>query len=609
MPTSQEGRPRVRSSFAAAFLSLLFPGLGHAYCGAWSRALAFAAAPLLLVALAGGIALRTNHLELLGFLIQPDVLTGILIVNIVVLLYRIVAAVDAWRVARYLNAVDAGIDPRGGMASRGPLGPASLAGLLAVLLVLSGAHVAVAYYDLQAQQIDCIFDASTNTCGPDATDSPAPSSSDLGPTDSPSLAPTLNVGTPNPSVTAAPAASIPPWTGGRLNILLIGADQRPKESTFNTDTLIVASIDPDSGQVAMFSIPRDTVDVPLPPGPWQSVFGTSYDGKINSLWTAATARPDLFPGNQAQRGFGALKTVLGNLYGIDIKYYVEVNFDGFRKVIDALGGVTIDVQVPVMDDYYPGDDGRLHRIYIPAGIQHMTGAQALVYARARHASTDFDRAQRQQRVLLSLKQQSDIGSLIGKLPDLVQALRAAVHTDIPINQLPKLMGLAGSIDTTNLRSFVFAPPIYQTQYNNDPTGKGRGYIIVPNVAKIRNAVANAFNTDPKTEALREKIGAENGTVWVLNGSGVQGQASDLAAFLEYQGMTASAPNQKADLTGLTGTRIQVYNGAEDRLPTTIQRLTQLLGVKPVLVTDPKVKVDIIVTTAGATPRLTPPPGP
>ena len=608
MPTSQEGRPRVRSSFAAAFLSLLFSGLGHAYAGAWSRALAFAAAPLLLIALGGGIVLRTNRLELLGFLIQPDVLTGILAVNIVVLLYRIVAAIDAWRVARYLNAVDAGIDPRVGL-TRGPMGPASVAGLLAVLLVLSGAHVAVAYYDLQAQQIDCIFDASTDSCGPDATDSPAPSTAAQGPTESPSASPTLNVGTPNPSVSAAPAASIAPWTGGRLNILLIGADQRPRESTFNTDTLIVASIDPDSGQVAMFSIPRDTVDVPLPPGPWQSVFGTSYDGKINSLWTAATARPDLFPGNQAQRGFGALKTVLGSLYGIDIKYYVEVNFDGFRKVIDAVGGVTIDVQVPVMDDYYPGDDGRLHRIYIPAGIQHMTGTQALVYARARHASTDFDRAQRQQRVLLSLRQQSDVGSLIGKLPELVQALRAAIHTDIPISQLPKLLALAGSIDTTNLRSFVFSPPLYQTEYFNDPTGKGRGYVIVPNVAKIRNAVAGAFRTDPKTEALREKIGSENGTVWVLNGSGIQGQASDLAAFLEYQGMTASAPNQKADLTGLTATRIQVYNGAEARLPATIKLLTNLLGSTPVLVTDKKVKADIIVTTAGTTPKLTPPPGP
>src|SRR5437763_241063 len=102
-------------------------------------------------------------------------------------------------------------------------------------------------------------------------------------------------------------------------------------------------------------------------------------------------RPDLFPGNQAQRGFNALKATLGNLYGLQIDYYVEVNFDGFKQVLDTLGGVTINVQNPVTDNYYPGDDGRLHRVYIPTGIQHMTGAEALIYARSRHGSNDFDR--------------------------------------------------------------------------------------------------------------------------------------------------------------------------------------------------------------------------
>src|SRR5262249_42428675 len=196
---------------------------------------------------------------------------------------------------------------------------------------------------------------------------------------------------------------------------------------------------------------------------------------------------------------------------------VEVNFDGFKQVIDALGGVTINVQVPVMDDYYPGDDGRLHRVYIPTGIQHMTGSEALVYARARHASTDFDRAQRQQRVLLSLREQADIGSLIPKVPSLIQALRNAVHTDLPLKQLPQMLELAGSVDTSDIRSYVFAPPLYATQYLSDPTGLGRGYIITPNIQKIRLAVANAFKTDPKLEALREKVAEENGVVWVLNG--------------------------------------------------------------------------------------------
>jgi LCP family protein required for cell wall assembly len=607
MPPLQEGRPRVRSSFAAAFLSLLFPGLGHAYSGAWSRALTFAAAPLLLIALVAGIILRVNRLELLGFVLQPEVLTLILVLNLLVLVYRIVAAIDAWRVATFLNSVEAG--GRRGGAPRGSLGPASVAGLLAVLLVLSGVHVAVAYYDLQLQQLDCIFDATTTSCGPAPSDSPGPASSDAGPSDAAAASPSLDVGTPNPSASAAAAASIPPWTGGRLNILLIGADQRPKDATFNTDTMIVISIDPDTKQVAMFSLPRDTVDVPLAPGTAQSVFGATYRGKINSLWTAARVRPDLFPGSDAQRGFIALKQTLGNLYNLPINYYVEVNFDGFKEVVDALGGVTINVQSPVMDDHYPGDDGRLHRVYIPTGIQHMTGAQALVYARSRHALGDFDRAQRQQRVLLSLRQQADIGSLIGKLPSLVQALRQAVHTDVPINLLPRMLALAGSIDTNGIRSYVFAPPLYATQFNNDPTGLGRGYIIVPNVAKIRAAVAGAFKVDPAAEALREKVSAENATVWVLNGSGADGQASKIAAYLEYQGVTASAPNQRPDLRGLTATRIVVYNGAEANIPQTIALLQGAFGVKVTMATDKTVHVDVIITTSSHTPSLTPPPAP
>ena len=609
MPMLQGGRPRARSSFAAAFLSALFPGLGHAYAGAPHRALAFAAPPILLLALLGGIVLRMNRLELAGILIQPEVLVLILIVNIGILGYRIVAAVDAWRVANFLNRLDGTAETRVGSV-RLALGPVSVAGLLAVLLVMSGAHVAVAYYDLQAQQLACIFDATTDSCSSGDDPSPRPSGSTVAVAGSPSAAPTAGARTANPSASSAgPVPTAAPIAGGRLNILLIGADQRTEDDTFNTDTMIVVSIDTTTKQVAMFSLPRDTVDVPLAPGAAQNVFGSLYRGKINSLWSAATHRGDLFPGNQAQRGFNALKSTLGNLYGLQVDYYVEVNFDGFKQVVDTLGGVTINVQMPVMDDHYPGDDGRLHRVYIPTGIQHMTGSEALVYARSRHASTDFDRAQRQQRVLLSLREQANIEALVTKFPALVKALRNAVHTDIPISQLQKLLPIAGDIDTSSIRSYVFSPPLYATEYMSDPTGLGRGYVIVPNVQKIRTTVANAFRTDPKLEALREKVAEEDGVAWVLNGTGQQGQASDIAAYLEYLGITASAPNQQPDLRGLSGTRIVIYNGAEDRLPNTIKLLEQVLGVKTTKAVDKTVRVDIVITTASQTPRLAPPPAP
>jgi anionic cell wall polymer biosynthesis LytR-Cps2A-Psr (LCP) family protein len=156
--------------------------------------------------------------------------------------------------------------------------------------------------------------------------------------------------------------------------------------------------------------------------------------------------------------------------------------------------VTVNVQLPVVDDYYPGDKGAL-RVYIPTGVQHMTGAEALVYARSRHASTDFDRASRQQRVILSLRQQADFATLLQRLPDLVKSTKKAVKTDFPVAKLPQLIDLASRIDVGNVRSFVFTPPRYGSE------GMVNGmYVLQANVQAIRTAAANAFTFDPREEA-------------------------------------------------------------------------------------------------------------
>jgi LCP family protein required for cell wall assembly len=609
MVRAQEPRPRARSPFVAAFLSLIFPGLGHAYAGALQRALGFAAPPLLLGALFAGIFLRMDAAAKISFLLAGPTIPGIFIVNLILLAYRLVAIVDAYRVAAYLNAYEAS---GGGRLGRPRLvfNPLSVAGLLAVVLVMAGGHVVVAKYDLIANNVlsdPCIFVANdpNGTADCDSSPSGAPSPTPNGPTDAPddSAAPTP---TPPPvQGSDLPDVSIPPWNGtDRLNILLIGSDQRPHDNTYNTDTLIVVSIDPTTKQVAMFSLPRDSSDLPLPPGtPLSRAYNGIYPLKINSLFTMTRGRPDLVPGTNATRGYNALKMELGFLYQLDISYYIEVNFDGFKQVVDALGGVTINVQVPVTDEGYPADTGRHQRIYIPSGIQHMTGAQALVYARSRHGSDDFDRGYRQQRVLTSLREQADVSTLIPRIPELYAALRKTVRTDIPRDQLAALAGLADSVDSKNIRSYVFSFPRYGTQ-----TGPGAPvYKYLPDVNKIRTAVANAFKVDPALENTRAALGDEDGTIWVLNGAGDGGGASDLAAYLEYYGLTASAPTRKPDQTGLPATKIVVYNGAESRLPQTIQFLESKLKVQVESKTDPAISVDIVITTARSTPSLSPPP--
>src|SRR4051812_1013507 len=152
MQAPQGPRPRTRSAFAAAFLSLIFPGLGHAYAGAPMRAIGFAAPPLLAFALLGGVAIRSDRMELLGTLIQPDILWAIFIVNIAFAIYRTAPGTAAWRVPHHRNALAASGSGRLG-PSRLPLSPISIAGMGAVILVLLGGHVAVARYDQLAMSL------------------------------------------------------------------------------------------------------------------------------------------------------------------------------------------------------------------------------------------------------------------------------------------------------------------------------------------------------------------------------------------------------------------------------------------------------------------------
>ena len=593
MHDPQDARPRARSPFSAAFLSLLLPGLGHLYAGAPSRALAFAAAPILGAALLAGIVLRLDRIEVVGLILNPFVLSSVFAANLIALLYRLVAIIDAYRVTEYMNALTMSGDGRLGRA-RVPRHPGSVAGLLAVVLVMTGSHVVVARYDMLALDLldsGCIFVGSQTTpvCDVDAGATPAPGD------------PVESV-EPEPSVVGAPVpdVSIRPWDGKeRLNVLLIGTDQRPREGTYNTDTLIVVSIDPLTRQVAMFSLPRDTVDVPVPPGPAQQAFGPVYTRKINAWFTSVRNRADLFPGTSVTRGYNGLKAIMGNLYGLDIKYFVEVNFEGFKSVVDALGGVTINVQIPVVDDRYPGDGGSLERIYIPSGIQHMNGAQALQYARSRHTSSDFDRGQRQQRVLLSLKDSADPRDLIPRLPELVTALKKAIRTDVPVDQLDELLGLASTVDTKDIRSYVFAPPLYQQESQASP----RGYIIVPYLDKIRAAVDSAFTSDPADQALREKLAEEAAGVWVLNSTGDTNRAARLAGYLEYHGLAASAPRQKPSGGVRADTTLVIYNGAESRLAGTIAYLEKTFGVTATTRTDSAIRADLIVMIGRATQDL------
>ncbi len=591
MQAGHETLVRGRSPFAAAFLSLLFPGLGHAYLGALRRGLGIAAPPLLFMALLAGFVVRMDTFDLAGLAVQQEFLVGLFIANLILLVYRAWAIVDAWSIARAL------VGPGVSRVAVQQAGVFSAAGLAAVLLVMSGAHLAIARYDLVLSgTAACIFDPDATDCAPTSSRGPDEGSPDA--SEEPTPAATLGPDVSEPA--------IPEWDGQeRLNILLVGVDEQG--GGFNTDTMITVSIDAASSQVVMFQLPRDTVDVPLPPGPMRNYYGAVYPGKINSF-AANANRNDWFPGGRTNHvaGLNGLKAILGNLYGLDIKYYVQVNFEGFRKVVDALGGVTINVQVPLLDDNFPQPNQHRLRLFIPAGIQHMTGAEALAYARSRKSTSDFERAARQQRVILSMRQQLDIGQAIRNIDVLASAIGQSVRTDVPRTIVPRLLGLADEIDSRSIRSVTFTPPFYQAECLNCPP---RGYIIQPRVDRIQAAVREAFEIDPNFAEARDALLAEGAEVWVLNGTGRNGEAGRLSEYLSYLGIAASAPNQDPDTPVLPNTTVRAYNGAEASLPVTAEALRLVFGVEVTAVTDPAITQDFVVITGASTPQLTPPPAP
>lgn len=537
--TGNERTPRS-SAFAAALLSILVPGLGQAYQRRWRAALRFATPPFLLLAGLSGIYVADGATGLLGLLLSPIGLSAAGILNILAAAWRAIAATDAWR-----GSLTRGSGVRATFLSTIALAASLAVGLSAHLLV--GGYVATA-----SALVGGIFS------GVEASDGTS-------------------------------EAPVPNWDGNdRLNVLLIGVDQRQGEASFNTDTLIVASVDPRKGSVTMFSIPRDTVDVPVPAAA-RALYGTTYNNKINSYYSSAKANGTVFPDGPA----AALRDLLGELYGIRIDYSVMVNFSGFKQIIDTLGGVRITTFNPIVDETYPAGVGYLRRVRMPVGVRTLGGQEALIFARSRHGSSDFGRAERQQQVIAAVRAQTDVQAVAANLPALASTLKDAIKSDFPQSDLPRLLELIGRVDAQSVKSIVFTPPVYQTVGADE-----RGYIIVPDVEKIRRAVQAAFAAEPTPDELEAKsIEREAARIWVLNGTGRPGEAGSFAARLIQEGLEATAPTGiTPPEIGLLQTRLAVYNGAALRVPVTLALIERLMGISAVEIDDPSVTVDIQIIT-------------
>jgi LCP family protein required for cell wall assembly len=245
----------------------------------------------------------------------------------------------------------------------------------------------------------------------------------------------------------APVAT-PPTPEARVNILLTGIDSAETRSHSLTDTLMVISVDPVTGDVAMVSFPRDIADFPL----WN---GGTYHGKINSFMTWARNHPKEYPDGPLP----SLVKELGYLLGVPIHYYAAVDLAGFRKLIDLVGGVTIDNPKAINDPKYDWLDGR-HGFTLSAGKHRLDGKTALAYVRSRQSAgdNDFNRARRQQQVLLALRKQLTTPEAVMRIPELTQAAGDTIRTNFPTDRLGEFIDIAQRMNDDTLVQKVLGPP-------------------------------------------------------------------------------------------------------------------------------------------------------
>lgn len=459
--------PSARRSVVAALLSMLVPGAGQALVGRNLAALAFFVPILLSSVAALGYYAGGGEIKLLAFIVTPGVLPALAILNLALAAWRIAASVDA---ARRVT--------RPGLAVA-LLGPAALVMVVAPHLWL-GSTIAATNDFLDSTFASADEPAATEepwiTPPPDWTpppwvfeaeppSSPAPAeTSGPRPSREPRPPAEAGVGTLPPLGVAVPwqAPGAVPWgDDGRFDLLLLGSDAGPDRWSRRMDVMLLVEIDVATGRVAMIGIPRNIQNAPLPKGPARGAVACGcFQPLLNALYVEATfVHPDRWPGSGAIKGIGAVRSVVSELTARPIDAVLVADLWGVIKVVDAMGGIDIDVPYSVYDRSYPDPvQGRME-LYIPAGRQHLDGRMALAYARSRHQDSDYARMARQQTLLLAIRE--DIGpKTILHAPDLFRAARGFTWTDLPRASLPNLVELFGRASASSVKSLRLVPPRY-----------------------------------------------------------------------------------------------------------------------------------------------------
>jgi LCP family protein required for cell wall assembly len=289
------------------------------------------------------------------------------------------------------------------------------------------------------------------------------------------------------SATVPADAAADPWgSKDRVNVLLLGGDGGDGRDGVRTDTVIVASIDTHTGATTTFSLPRNLEELPFPKdSPLHKVYPDGFDAgaESESLLNAVyrngpAAHPDIL-GPTDNPGADFLKLGVGEALGLTIDYYVLVNLDGFSQLVDALGGITVNVNyyVPIGGEptlgYLPDD------YFTPGPNQHMDGWHALAFARGRFGLTDYSRMDRQRCMINAIVDAADPMTLLSRYQQIAATTQDIVSTDIPQGVVGDFADLALKVKDAGIQSVVFDDSVIKPAY--------------PDYDKIRSLVEDALH--------------------------------------------------------------------------------------------------------------------
>lgn len=334
-----------------------------------------------------------------------------------------------------------------------------------------------------------------------------------------------------------------PWsTDQPVNVLVMGVQVGGVSTNPLTDSIIVASYQPQDGSVKLLSIPRDL---------WVEIPG--YGGaRINEAF-------------QIGGPYEAMLTVQQNL-GIPVNYYAVVNYRAVETLIDHLGGVTVEVPEDIDDPYFPAEDEIHYEPFsITKGVHHLNGREALRYARTRHGDSDFGRAARQQQVVMALKDRLLNPLNLLKAPLFMHDARSLIKTNFPVDQAPGLMAKVLQSSPDSIQRAVLS-------YDNGAvvpfTGENGASLLILNPPVANQIIEEFFG--PSLALLRNAP-----TIQVDNGNGYAGSATHFAQVLAGMGATVGEAGN-ADSMEYTSHQV-LYTGRDRSTVQSARLIAAMLG--------------------------------